>query len=614
MPLSRFTVRPGVRSWLVGCVLFAGTVLLFSRSAGYGFINYDDPIYVTSNKQVQAGLAWESIVWAFSATVFSWHPLTWLSHMLDWQLYGGNAAGHHLTSVAWHAVNAVLVFFLLRRLSGAFWVSAFSAALFAWHPLRVESVTWIAERKDLMSGCFSLLTLWSYIRYAENRIGKQPAWPRYLLTLALFVCALMCKPMAVTLPAVLLVLDFWPLRRFSLKPGGPVGPATAGPWTTWRGLILEKIPFFALSLVVSIMTVLTQHDTGAFTLSLPLDARLLNAAVSVARYLGKFFWPFDLTVFYPHPGYWPAGFVIGSILLIVALTALGGWQRNNRPWLLAGWGWFLIMLLPAIGIIQVGFQSMADRYTYLPILGVHLAMFGPQYNWPVRPALRWFIAACAGILLFASIARTWNQQATWHDPFTLYGHAIAVTEGNDTAEAFTGFTLFNLGRIDEATPHCERALAINPRNHAALTTLACIREQQGRYEEAVALCRTVLQYHPQDARTEYLLGAILLNLGKTDDAMVHMKSAAGRSPEIFSSNLQLALTEARQGRPEDALPYFAVALAVKPNDPEVRAGLGHALVLTHRPKEAAAQWEEALRLKPDFPGLREQLQKIRGKN
>ncbi len=595
-------------------MLFVGTVMLFSRATGYGFTNYDDPIFVTNNPQVQAGLAWKSVVWAFTTPSDYWHPLTWLSHMLDWQLYGNNAGGHHLTSVGWHALNAVLVFLLLRRLTGTVWTSAFSAALFAWHPLRVESVVWITERKDLMSGCFFLLTAWSYLGYAECRAKRKSAWPRYLLTLLLFFGALMCKPMVVTLPVVLLIFDFWPLQRFKPKLDGQTETTTQASWAIWRGLIVEKIPFFALSLIISIVTVLMQQDSGAFTLKLPLDARLLNAIVSVSRYLGKFFWPFDLAAIYPHPGYWPAGFVIGAAVLIVVLTATGWWQRNNRPWLLAGWAWFIVMLLPAIGIIQVGFQSMADRYTYLPILGWQLMLLGPRFEWPARPALRWFMSVCAGVLLVANLARTWDQQATWHDSLTLYGHAIAVTENNDVAEGFTGHTLFMSGQIEEAAQHCQRSLKINPRNHPALGTLACIREQQGRYDEAIILCRTLLQYHPDDTKAEYLLGAILLHLGQTTEAIIHMKSAAGRSPEILASALQLALTEIKEGHPQNALPYYSVALALNPHDPTAHYGSGLALIKLGREDEALAHFQTVLATHPDFPGLREQLQKIRAKH
>ena len=608
--LPHFTVRPVMRSRLVGCVLLVGTVLLFSRSANYGFTNYDDPIYVANNPHVQAGLAWESIVWAFTAPNDYWHPLTWLSHMLDWQLYGSNAAGHHLTSIGWHALNAVLVFFLLRRLTGAFWTSAFSAALFAWHPLRVESVVWITERKDLMSGCFFLLTLWAYIGYTDCRSERKTAWPHYLLTLGLFLGGLMSKPMVVTLPAVLLLLDFWPLRRFERKGGRPNEPETPGSWIVWRGLFLEKIPFVALSLLVSIVTVRMQQGSGAFTLRLPLDARLFNAVVAVARYLGKFFWPFDLTVIYPHPGYWPAWAVIFSVLLIAGLSAAAWQQRHLRPWLVAGWGWFLVMLLPAIGIIQVGFQSMADRYTYLPILGLHLAIFGPKRPWPAHAGARWLISICAGVLLLANIARTWDQQSVWRDSFTLFRHAIDVTKNNDIAESFTGHTYFMLGRMDDAAQHCQRALDINPRNLAALSTLACVREQQGRFDEAIALCRTTLKFDPENSKVEYLLGSLLLYLGQTDAAVARMTSAARRNPEILSAHLQLALEEIQHGQPQNALPYYTVAFALNPHDPTAHYGSGLALKQLGREDEALVHFQAALESKPASPEINLEIGRI----
>jgi len=266
--------------------------------------------------------------------------------MADWQLYGNSAGGHHLTSVGWHALNAVLLFLLLRRLTGSYWTSTFAAALFAWHPLRVESVAWISERKDVLSGCFFLATLLAYTGYAARRAAKKPAVKSYLVTLALFAGGLMSKPMVVSLPVILLILDWWPLGRVFTGNQVKGSSGIAAFWQAWRTPILEKIPFFVLSVISSAVAVVMQRDSGAFTLTLQFDARLSNAVVAVVRYLGKFFWPFDLTVCYPHPGYWPAGIVIGAAIGVAGLSAAAWWQRQSRPWLLAGWAWFVVMLLP----------------------------------------------------------------------------------------------------------------------------------------------------------------------------------------------------------------------------------------------------------------------------
>ena len=583
-------------------MLFSGTVLLFFRTTDYGFTNYDDPTYVVDNAQVQAGFTRDSILWAFTAAEANWHPLTWCSHMLDWQLYGASAGGHHLTGVLWHALNAVLAFLLLRRLTGGFWMSAFAAALFAWHPLRVESVAWISERKDVMSGCFFLLTLWAYLAYGERRRQQLRARYFYWLALFSFLCGLMCKPMLVTVPLVLLILDFWPLQRGRLEPGDAIGGKTAGWWQSWREPLLEKIPFFALSLIISVVTVRLQHVNEAFRLDLPFTARLLNALVSVLRYLGKFFWPFDLSVCYPHPGYWPIGVVLASVLLVTGCT-VGAWrQRQIRPWLLAGWAWFLVVLLPVSGLVQVGFQAMADRYSYLSLLGWQLAFFGLAGEWSARPVWRRILPALGAVWLVGCAVRTWDQQATWRDPLTLFGHAAAVTDKNDWAEASIAYTHLGLGHFDEAAAHARRALEINPKNESALYSLASVLARRNQLAEAAALCRSVLQRNSQEARTEYLLGTILLHQGQTDEATARLKSAVGKLADLYETNLRMAMAENMQGRPRNGLPRYEAAIAVNPQDVEVQFGYGLALAGLGRMEDALAHFRAAVQLQPSHAG------------
>lgn len=575
-------------------------MLLFSRATNYGFTNYDDPRYVLNNPHVTAGLTWESVVWAFTGQADYWHPLTWLSHMLDWQLYGNQAGGHHLTSVLWHAANAMLAFLVLRRLTGAGWTSALGAALFAWHPLRVESVAWITERKDVMSGCFFLLTLWSYGAYTA-RAKERPRFTlgTYWLTLALFAGGLMCKPMLVTMPLVLLILDFWPLRRAEAGPAG---------WTRWRALLLEKIPFFALSAAASIATVLMQRADNAFVLDLPPSARLGNAVVSVARYLGKFFWPFDLTVCYPHPGFWPAWMVAGATLLMAALTTLAWWQRRVRPWMLAGWLWFLVMLLPVIGLVQVGFQAMADRYTYLPMLGWQLALLWTLRELPWRPLAltpwappaRGVAAALGGAVLAGCAVRTWDQQATWRDTITLFLHATAVTERNHIAEEFLAYELVWLGRVDEADEHCRRALAINPQHASAYFTLARIREMQGRLGDSIASLRTVLRLQPGDKPSEYMLGVLLLHQGRRDEGIAHLTAGMRQREDYEASALKTAGALVRNGQSALALSHYEAVLAADPESVEAHFGSGLALAALGRADQALQHYEAALRKHPEL--------------
>jgi Flp pilus assembly protein TadD len=552
--------------------LFGATLLLHSRCFGNAFLNFDDPVYVTANPDVRGGLSWAGLVWAFTAMNDYWHPLTWLSHMLDWQLYGEAPAGHHVTSVLWHSLNASLVFLVFRRLAGGFWSPAIAAAFFAWHPLRIESVAWITERKDVMSGCFFLLTLLAYTRYADMQAAGRHAWKSYLLALASFALGLMSKPMLVSVPLVLLLLDFWPLRRASTFAG-------------WRGLLVEKIPFFVLSAATAILTVLMQRRIGAFVLELPLGARLGNAVVSIARYLGKTLWPFDLIVCYSHPGFWPVLTVIASVLLLLALCALAGWRRREQPALAAGLGWFLITLLPVIGILQVGLQAMADRYTYIPMLGLELSVLGCL---PVLTAPRQrFTALFLSALLLAGCAwRSWDQQAAWHDSVSLFRHAVACDEANDMAQDLLSSALFAEGQIAEAKTHAARAVQLNPCNDQAVVTLASIAEQEGRQDEATRLFRRALELRPGQPRIECQLALHELALNNLDRARSLMSSALRTSPDLAPPTLENARNARSRGDPATAWFLCEVLLAVVPEDPGTHAEYG--LLLMMRNDLAAA--------------------------
>lgn len=585
MPSTSLSIRPALRTWIVCGVLLAGTVWIFSRAADYGFSNYDDPRYITENARVQAGLTRESIVWAFTGQTDYWHPLTWMSHMLDWEIHGPSAAGHRFTSTLWHALNAVLAFLFFRRLTGAFWTSAISAALFAWHPLRVESVVWIAERKDVMSGCFLLLTLWAYLAYAERRVRGEPAATRYALALIAFAGGLMSKPVFVTAPLVLLALDFWPLGRWrDLR--------------TARVLVLEKIPFFALSAIISVATILMQRKVGAFTLDLPFAARVGNAIVSPVRYLGKYFWPADLTPFYPHPGHWPAWIVAAAAAFLVALATLAWRQRRLRPWLLTGGIWFLAFLLPVIGLLQVGFQAMADRYLYLPTLGLQLALLWTAREFAPRGRAAALVAPLATMLLIACALRTWQQQGTWRDPVTLLQHALDVTDRNSVAEGFLGYTFAGLGRHEEAERHCRRALELDPRNESALYALAEIRTQQGRIPEAIDHLREILRFNPGEPETEYKLGRLLLRQGDSAAALPHLQAAVAREPRYLQSNLQGAAMALRQGESREALGRYQFALLVDPDNADAHFGCALAFAQLDQLDAALPHYETAARLRP----------------
>lgn len=601
-----------IRTWVVCLGLFLGTIALFSRSLNFGFINYDDPSYVTDNPHVQGGLSWAGLRWAFAGRTDYWHPLTWLSHMADWELYRDNAHGHHLTSILWHAVNAVLVFLLMRRLTGGFWTSALCAALFAWHPLRVESVVWITERKNVMSGFFFLLTLWAYVAYADRRAAGKPARARYTLALAAFAGGLMCKPVIVALPGVLLLLDFWPLRRLALRaghaPGGAAmsasGAATTPSHQPLPTLVLEKVPFFILSAIIAAVTVLMQVAVGAFTLNVPLAGRIANAVVSVPRYLGKFIWPFDLTVVYAHPGTWPTVAVIAAGLLVLAITGVAGWlfwsAERRQPWALVGWGWFLVMLLPTLGLVQAGFQAMADRYTYLPVLGLELALL-----WTFRAALPaqipgWLKAGAAALLLAACGWRTWDQQATWRDPPTLFTHALAVTRNNYAAHCFLGLTLLDEGRVADAEFHARRAVEINPDFAGGHDVLALVRRQQGHTDEAMAGFRQTLKLMPRYAAAHCDLGFLLLRQNQPAEAATHFQAALQIDPDLVAAHVGMARVETIRRNAPAAVSDYEQALNLSPGDWQLHNNLAVLLASLERFTEARRHFEAALRIAPQI--------------
>ena len=556
--------RPAVRSLGVCLVLFMGTLLIFSRAFLGNFIDFDDPDYVTQNLHVQAGLTWPDVHWAFTTdTAGNWHPLTWLSHMLDWQLFGNNPRGPHAVNIAWHALNAVMAFLALRRLTGAFWTSAACAALFAWHPLRVESVAWVAERKDVLCGFFFWTALLCYARWKTT--GRQSSPSRgtaifYWLTFLFFACGLMSKPMLVTFPFVLLLLDFWPLQRFNRS-------------TFWR-LIGEKILFFMLSIASCVITYLVQKKGGAIVESVALSDRLSNAVVSVIAYVGKFFWPFDLAVTYSLPNHWPVSTVVIAALLVLMITLVAILQWRTRPWITVGWFLFLGMLVPVIGVVQAGHQAMADRYTYLPCLGVEIALL-----WTLRgfnpPVLRQILmAAVVSIVLIGCAARTWNQEAAWKNSRTLYEHALAVTKNNYLAHSNLGTTLFNEGDFAGAEQHFRKAIDINPDFATARFKLGLALEELGRPDDALGAYGDLLKIRPHDADAHYNVAVILLNRGQAVESIPHFQAAVDSRNDYTSAYAGLGVAESQVGQTQEALKNLKMALKLDPHFPGVAETIG----------------------------------------
>jgi tetratricopeptide (TPR) repeat protein len=577
-------------------LLFVGTLLLFSRALGHDFVNYDDPDYVTKNAFVQAGLSAAGAGWAFSsANISYWHPLTWLSHMLDASLFGQNPSGHHATSVVLHAVNAVLAFLALRRLTGSRWTSAVSAALFAWHPLRVESVAWVAERKDVLSGTFFFLTLLAYASYVARRRSSQPGVARaYVLTLAAFAAGLMSKPMLVTVPALLLVLDCWPLGRWT-----PPTRDEPAPRERLGSLLLEKLPFLGLAAAVSVITYTAQTEVGTLTHALNFSARAANAAVAVASYVGKFLWPVDLAVLYPHPGHWPAARVVAAVGLILAFTAvaLGLWRR--RPWLLAGWLWFAGMLIPVLGFVQVGIQSMADRYTYLPQLGLQLALLWTVRSAVTSPSTRRALAWLAALVLVACAARTWDQLAVWRDSATLFGQAVRVTPNNYLAYNNLGTHAADLGHLEQAIAYYRESLAIRPDYEEANNNLGSALNRLGRPAEAIPCLEAALRKKPDLIEAHNNLGNALGDLGRTDEAIAHYEFVLARQPAHVEAMNNLGVALAAKGRTTAAIAQLQAVLRLEPKHASAHSNLGNVHALLGRLSEAVREYRAALEINPD---------------
>ncbi len=532
--------RESQNQWLrspliLSLLLFLGSVALYLPSLNSGFINYDDPAYVTNNSHVLEGLSWSNVAWAFRATVeANWHPLTWISHMADVWKFGLDPHGHHFVNIFLHAANVVLLFFVLWRATGFMGRSWVVAALFAAHPLNVECVAWIAERKSLLSMLFLLLALIAYVWYV-----KQRSTGRYAVVVLLFALGLMAKPMIVTLPILLLIWDYWPLRRFS--------SASAAK------LLLEKIPFFAVSAGSSWITIYAQHSGGALgaTFALPLSLRIENAIYSYVAYLGKGIWPSGLAVFYPHPegslAWWK---VIGAALILVAITVAAWNSRRNRPYLFAGWLWYVIALVPMIGIVQVGRQAMADRYAYLPFVGLFvMAVWGISEALEPLGASSYAKSASVGIALVALSITTHLQLQHWSNSFTLFSHALAVTTHNGVAEDNFGAVLMEVGRPDLALPHFLAAATYIPELSTAHYNLGVLRQQQGNMDAA---------------QREYEL-AIRCGADPNELAQAH-------------GNLGFLILDRD---PKTAEGHFAVALSIQPDKQKFLLGHGVAQCKLH---------------------------------
>jgi len=590
----------------ISLLLLVVSFSVYRGVRNHEFLKYDDDEYVTDNEFVREGLTRESIVWAVTSThAGNWHPLTWLSHMLDCELFGLSPASHHFTNVAIHAVNAILFFLLLDSMTGAPWRSAFAAALFAVHPLHVESVAWVAERKDVLSAFFWFLTMISYLYYTRN---PKPA--TYLPVVLAFSLGLTAKPMIVTLPLVLLLLDYWPLRRLTSGDGGTARGSKVlsarlhGRTVRVRsGPVVEKLPLLLLSVLSSVVTVIAQKKGGAVGSfdAYPLPSRIMNALVSYAAYLGKTFLPVKLAVFYPYRrGGFLAVRAFAAAILLAAVTYLVIGRLRNRPYLAVGWLWYVTTLVPVIGIVQVGSQAMADRYTYIPSAGIFVMVSWGAWELLKRRRHRTLLSAAgAGAVLTACSAATVRQTEYWHDTGALFRHAIEVTRDNYLAHNNYGMHLFEKGDLDGAREHFEEALRIKPDYAEARNNLGNVLARENRYEAAAAHYRETLRTRPELAGTHYNLANVLVSLGSYDEAARHYREAIRLRPGMKKAYGGLGDVLMETGNAAGAEECYRKALELDPGDPDFLCKLGRVLAARGDYEAAAEYLTEAVKSKPD---------------
>ena len=540
--------RPIPRCQTVGvCIgLAALTWIVFGQTLWHDFINYDDPRYVYENSKITSGLSLSGIAWAFTHIhSMNWHPLTTISHMLDCQLYGLKAGWHHSTNVLLHSIATLLLFLALQQMTRAPWQSAFVAAVFAIHPLRVESVAWIAERKDVLSGVFFMLTLLAYAHYV-----RAPSFRRYLLLAAAFAFGLMSKPMLVTLPFVLLLLDYWPLGRCSHRPLGRSlvnapkarGHGASSARLSWVPLLAEKTPLIALAAVSSVITLIAQKGAVGFTEQLPVVSRINNTIVTYVLYIGQMFWPAKLAVFYPHPeNRMPLSQIILALLILAGITTGSIAVRKQRPYLLVGWLWYIGMLVPVIGLVQVGWQGHADRYTYLPQIGLYIMISWMVVDFTASwHRQRAILVACATIVITALGWRTWVQTSYWRDSETLFRQALTVTTNNDVAENNLGIVFQQQGKLDEAISLLQAAVDLRPDNSPAQENLAKALLQKGRIPEALVHYRKLVELQPDNFEVHNIVGTVLVQKGRIREGVEEWQKVLAIKPDNGNAMSNLA--------------------------------------------------------------------------
>ncbi|MBM4305647.1 MAG: tetratricopeptide repeat protein [Deltaproteobacteria bacterium] len=581
-------MKPNRLLQLITCLfLILITLAAYWKVQHNDFINLDDNLYITDNPYIKKGWTTDNLLWAFTnAHACHWHPMTWLSHMLDVELFGLHPGGHHMVSLIFHVVNSLLLFFLFQKMTGEVWKCALIAGLFALHPLRVESIAWAAERKDVLSVFFFFLTIYTYLHYIEKIKFR-----RYLLTLLSFAMALMSKPMVVTLPFVLLLLDYWPLGRFQSK--------KKERWHPMIQLTIEKIPFFLFTFVMSIFTVVNHLQGGAVTPfdKLPFSIRIGNAFISYIRYIWKMLCPNELAVFYPHPIHLPLWEVIGAILLIIFITIVVIAFRREHPYLAIGWFWYLGTLIPVIGLVQAGTQAMADRFTYIPMVGLFLMISFGIPNIFMRRGFTRIILIPSGIFIFLILAiLSAIQVGRWQNSVTLFTHTLNVTSNNYLIHNNLGVTLMRQGKYPEALFHLKKAMEIKPNYADAYHNLGTLLLLQGNEKEALDHFTLALEYNPKKAETHSSIGGILAKQEKFKEALFHFSEAVRLNKEDGEAHYNLGTILLQQGKTQEGVYYLNQSLETLPENPKTHHNLGLAFESMGKFEKAVEHYRKSLRI------------------
>jgi protein O-mannosyl-transferase len=594
------------RSLLINFILIVMIAIVYVQVGTFEFVDFDDHLYVTENSYVQRGLTKEGFIWAFNTHhAGNWHPLTWLSHMMDAELYGLNPAGHHYTNVAFHIANTLILFFILFRMTGALWKSAVVAALFAIHPLHVESVAWVSERKDVLSTFFGLLTIIAYDRYVKTLDLKY-----YLLVIIFLIIGLMCKPMLVSFPFVLLLLDFWPLKRIQFKNNYHLQPERST-YYGFKGifpLIVEKIPLFILSVISCVLTFIVQKNGGAVVPleALPLKTRIANALISYVSYALKAIWPDKLAYYYPYSintfSVWQ---ICGAALLITSVILGAIYLSRQYPYTLVGLFWYLGTLVPVIGLVQVTNQAMADRYTYIPLIGLFIVVVWGISDiikkWQYRKII---LIVSTVVILSALTTRAFFQARHWKNSIALFENAVKVTEHNYHALNNLATALANKGKYDKAFLYLNQSLKMNPKRKDVRMNLANILFLKGKPDKALSQYREVLQTDTKNADAYYNIACVLSSQKKYNEAVLYYKETLKIDPEYLKAHYNLGNIYFSQGKTTEAFMHYAEAIKIKPDYVQAYNKLGLILLRQGKFNEARGLFSKALEIDPKFSKAR----------